>query len=94
MTKNSFISLMVIEGFFALVSMGLLCSDLGAVIYPISLAGFAAVLAPFFVWLKKTEDEAKKRKIRLYMVLLLLLPIVVAVATVLCVVTALMLYFG
>lgn len=94
MTKNSFISLMVIEGFFSLVSMGLLCSDLGAVIYPISLAVFAVVLAPFFVWLKKTEDEAKKRKIRLYMVLLLLLPIVVAVASVVYVVTALMLYFA
>ena len=94
MTKNSFISLMVIEGFFSLVSMGLLCSDLGAVIYPISLAVFAVVLAPFFLWLKKTEDEAKKRKIRLYMVLLLLLPIVVAVASVVCVVTALMLYYA
>ena len=94
MTRKSFISLMVIEGFFALISMGLLCSDMGVVIYPISLTIFAVVLAPFCLWLKKTEDEGKKRKIRLYMVLLLLIPIVVAVAAVVYVVTALMLYFG
>jgi hypothetical protein len=94
MKKETFIPVMIAEVLADLVSMGLLFSDVGALIYPISLALFAVVLAPFFVWLKKTEDEAKKRKIRLYMVLLLLLPIVVAVATVLCVVTALMLYYA
>ena len=94
MNRNTFVCLMIIESFFALVSMGLLFSDVGAAIYPISLAIFAVVLAPFCLWLKKTDEEAKKRKIRLWMALIMLLPIVAAIAVVLYVVTALMLYFG
>ena len=46
MNRKAFAVLMVIESFFALVSMGLLFSDVGALIYPISMAVFAAVLAP------------------------------------------------
>lgn len=94
MNRNTFVCLMIIESFFALVSMGLLFSDVGAAIYPISLAIFAAVLAPLFLWLKKANEETKKRKIRLWMVLIMLLPIVAAMIAVLYVVTALMLYFG
>ena len=94
MTKSTFITLMIVETLVALVSMGLLFSDVGALIYPISLAIFAVVLAPFYLWLKKTDEEAKKRKIRLWMVLIMLLPIVAAMIAVLYVVTALMLYFG
>ena len=94
MKQNTFVCLMVIESFFALVSMGLLFSDMGARIYPISLAIFAAVLAPFFLWLKKTAKEATKRKLRVWMVLILLIPIVVAVVSVILVVTALMLYYA
>ena len=94
MKRDTFVCLMIIESFFALTSMGLLFSDVGALIYPISLAIFAVVLAPFFLWLKKTDEEAKKRKIRLWMVLIMLLPIVAAMIAVLYVVTALMLYFG
>ena len=94
MTKSTFIALMIIETVFALISMGLLFSDVGAMIYPISMAIFAVVLAPFWLWLKKTQDEAKKRKIRLGMVLIMLIPIAVAVVAVLCVVTALMFYFA
>ena len=93
MTKSTFIALMIIETVFALISMGLLFSDVGAMIYPISLAIFAVVLAPFWLWLKKTQDETKKRKIRLLMTLIMLIPIAVAVVTVLVVVTALMFYF-
>ena len=94
MNRNNFVFLMIIESFFALISMGLLFSDVGALIYPISLAIFATVMAPFCLWLKKTDEEAKKRKIRLGMVLILLLPIVAAMIAVLCVVTALMIYFA
>ena len=94
MNRNTFVCLMIVESFFALVSMGLLFSDVGALIYPISLAIFAAVLAPFYLWLKKTDEEAKKRKIRLWMALIMLLPVVAAMITVLYVVTVLMLYFG
>ena len=94
MNRNTFVCLMIVESFFALVSMGLLFSDVGALIYPISLAIFAAVLAPFYLWLKKTDEEAKKRKIRLWIALIMLLPVVAAMITVLYVVTVLMLYFG
>ena len=94
MNRNTFVCLMIIESFFALVSMGLLFSDVGALIYPISLAIFAIVLAPFYLWLKKTDEEAKKRKIRLWMGLIMLIPIVAAMVAILYVVTALMLYFG
>ena len=90
MAKTTFSVLMVVETLAALVSMGLLFSDVGAMIYPISLAIFAAVLAPFYLWMKKVE-EAKKRKIRLWMVLIMLSPIVVAIAAVVMVVIALML---
>ena len=81
---------MVMETLAALLSMGLLFSDVGAMIYPISLAIFAAVLSPFYLWLKKAEDE-KKRKIRLWMVLIMSIPIVVAIAAIVLVVIALML---
>lgn len=94
MNRNNFVFLMIIESFFALISMGLLFSDVGALIYPISMAIFAVVLAPFYLWLKKTDEEAKKRKIRLWMVLVMLLPIVAAVVAVILVVTALMLLYS
>ena len=94
MKKSTFIALMIVETLMALISMGLLFSDVGAAIYPISLAIFAVVLAPFGLWLKKTDEEAKKRKIRLGMVLTMLLPIAAAMIAVLYVVTALMLYFA
>ena len=66
---------MVIEGFFALIAMGLLFSDMGAIIYLYAAVVFSVVLAPFAICLKKEEDEAKKRKIRRNMALILLLPI-------------------
>ena len=94
MKKSTFITLMIVETLMALISMGLLFSDVGAAIYPISLAIFAVVLAPFGLWLKKTDEETKKRKIRLGMVLILLLPIAAAIIAVLYVVTALMIYFA
>ena len=90
MAKTTFTVLMVVETLAALISMGLLFSDVGAMIYPVSLVIFAAVLAPFYLRMKKAE-EAKKRKIRLWMVLVLLLPIVVAIAAIAMVVIALML---
>lgn len=94
MKKDVFIVLMIVEVLAALVSMGLLFSDVGALIYPVSLALFVVVQTPLFLWLKKTDDEAKKRKIRLWMVLIMLIPIVAAAVAVVLVVTALMLYFA
>ena len=94
MKQNTCIGVMVIESTFALISMGLLFSDVGTLIYPISLAIFAAVLSPFYLRLKKAEDEEKKRKIRRNMALVLLIPIVIAVVMVAVVVTALMIYFS
>ena len=94
MKHNTFAVVMIVEGIFALISMGLLFSDVGALIYPISLAIFAAVLAPFCILLRKQADESKKRKLRLWMALLLLIPIVVAIVAVAILVIALMLYFA
>ena len=78
----------------ALVSMGLLFSDVGAVIYLIALVVFAAVLAPFYIRLRKKPDEAKKRKIRRNMALVLLIPIVVAVVAVALVVIGLIILYA
>lgn len=94
MRKDTFIALMIIEVFAALISMGLLFSDVGAMIYPISLALFSVVQAPLFLWLKMSSDEAKKRKIRLWIVLLMLIPTLVAAVVVACVVIALMICFA
>ena len=94
MKQNTCIGVMVIESTFALISMGLLFSDIGAVIYPISLLIFASVLAPFYIRLREESDEVKKRKIRRNMALVLLIPIVIAVVMVAVVVTALMIYFS
>ena len=93
MKKDTFIVLMVIEGFFALIAMGLLFSDMGAIIYLYAAVAFSGVLAPFAIRLKKEEDEAKKRKIRRNMALILLLPIAAGlIAIVLVVIALFMLY--
>ena len=90
MGKTTFAVLMFVETLVALISMGLLFSFVGAMIYPISLVIFAAVLSPFYLRMKKAED-VEKRKIRLRMVLIMSIPIVVAIATVAMVVIARML---
>ena len=94
MKKETFIPVMIAEVLADLVSMGLLFSDVGALIYPISLALFAAVLAPFYLRMKKEPEEVKKRKLRLWMVLIMLIPMLVAVAAIGYVVFALFLYFS
>ena len=94
MGHTTFLFAMITECLLALLSMGLLFSDVGALIYPISLALFAAVLAPFYLRLRKTEEEAKKRKIRRNMALVLLLPIVAAVVAIALVVIGLMMLYS
>ena len=94
MTKDMFTFLMGVTTIVALLAMGLLFSDVGALIYPISLALFAAVQAPFFIRLKKEEDETKKRKIRRNMVLIMLLPIAAALVAIVVVVGMLAAYYG
>ena len=91
MKKETFVVVIIFETLVALVAMGLLFSDVGAMIYPISLLLFAGVLSPFWLALKKTSDEGKKRKLRLWMTLVLLLPIVAAIVAIVLVVIALML---
>ena len=91
MKKETFLVVMIVETLAALVAMGLLFSDVGALIYPISLALFGGVLSPFYICLKKATDEKKKAKIRRNMALLLLLPIVAAIVAIVLVVIALML---
>ena len=94
MKKDTFVIVMIVEGLAALVAMGLLFSNVGALIYPISLAIFAAVEFPFYWRLKRTEEEAKKRKIRLWMALIMLIPSVTAAVAVAFVVTALMMLYS
>ena len=94
MKKDTFIVLMVIEGFFALIAMGLLFSDMGAIIYLYAAVVFSVVLAPFAIRLKKETDEAKKRKIRRNMALILLLPIVAGLIAIALVVIALFMLFA
>ena len=94
MKKDVFHVVFCIELLAALVSMGLMFSDMGAVIYLIALAVFAAVLAPFFIRLRKEADEEKKRKIRRNMALVLLIPIAVAAVAVAVVVISLMIYYA
>ena len=94
MKKDTFIVLMVIEGFFALIAMGLLFSDMGAIIYLYAAVAFSGVLAPFAIRLKKETDEAKKRKIRRNMALILLLPSVAGLIAIALVVIALFMLYA
>lgn len=94
MNRNMFIFVMVFETFFALAAMGLLFSDVGALIYLISMAIFAAVLSPFYLCLKRAEDEEKKRKIRRNIALVMLLPIIAGLVAIVMVAAALMLLFA
>ena len=56
MKKETFIAVIITEGIVALVSMGLLFSDVGAWIYLISAVIFAAVL------LAQMPDFSKRQK--------------------------------
>ena len=92
MKKIPFVILMVIELLAALPAAGMLFADLGAVIYLIAILVYAAVLAPFFVRLKKTAEEEKKKKIRRNILLIPLIPIGVAIAMMVIVIVSLFLY--
>ena len=94
MGRMSFTVLFLAELLFAMVAMGLLMSDLGPICYLIAAIIFAVVLAPFFIKLKKTEDEAKKAKIRRNILLVLLIPIAIALVAVISVVVALFMYYS
>ena len=90
MRKDSFILLFTAELLLAMACMGLLMSDLQEFSYLIAAVIFGAVLTPFFIKLKKTEEEEKKAKIRRNILLVMLTPIAVAFAVILVVVIALM----
>ena len=94
MNRDTFIFAMLFEGILALIAMGLLFSDVGALIYLIASGLFAAVLIPVGLKLKHETDEGKKRKIRLWMALLMLIPIVAAIFAIALVVTALMILYS
>ena len=89
MKKDSFILLFSVELLLAMACMGLLMSDLQELCYLIAIAIFAPVLTPFFIKLKKTEEEEKKQKIRRNILLVLLIPIAIAFAVVFAVIIAL-----
>ena len=93
MKKASFILLFTLELIWAMIAMGLLMSDLGAICYLIAAVIFTVVLTPLFIKLKKTEDEEKKGKIRRNILLLLLIPIVIALSSIIAVLVALFTYF-
>ena len=93
MKKSAFIVLMPAAVLAALIAMGLLFSDVGALIYLIALGLFAAVLTPFFLKLKRETDESKKRKIRLIIFLIQLTPVAVAIVAIVIFVIAMMSMF-
>ena len=93
MKKSSFILLFTLELIWAMIAMGLLMSDLGAICYLIAAVIFTVVLTPFFIQLKKTDDEVKKGKIRRNILLLLLIPIIFALCSIIAVLVALFTYF-
>lgn len=93
MKKASFILLFTLELIWAMIAMGLLMSDLGAICYLIAAVIFTVVLTPFFIKLKKTDDETKKGKIRRNILLLLLIPIIFALSSIIAVLVALFTYF-
>ena len=93
MKKASFVLLFTLELIWAMIAMGLLMSDLGAICYLIAAVIFTVVLTPFFIKLKKTDDEVKKGKIRRNILLLLLIPILFALGSIISVLVALFTYF-
>lgn len=94
MKKVPFCILLTIELLVGLIAMGLLLSNIGAFSYLVAGVVFAAALTPFFLKLKKTEEEAQKAKIRRNMFLVMLLPIAAAMVAVIVVVVSLFSYFG
>ena len=93
MKKKPFIILLIIEILVDLIAMAMLMSDLQAFSYLVGAGILAVLMTPFFLALKKTEDEAKKAKIRRNLFLVLLLPFLLGVAAFVYVVVALLLYF-
>ena len=94
MKKGIFIVLFVVELFMALIMMGWMFADIGAVIYLIVLTAFAAVLYPLFKKLKKETDEDKKRKIRRKILLILFAPSAIALAFVAILLVNLITYYS
>ena len=94
MRKDNFIVFLVLEIFFGLISIAMIFNEVGAMIYLYSAIVFAAVLSPFFMRLKKTEDEAGKRKIRRNIFLVMLIPIAAGVIAIALVVGVLLIGFA
>ena len=94
MKKTPFIVVLIVEILVDLIAMAMLMSDLQAFSYLVGAAILAVVMTPFFLILKKTTDEAKKAKIRLFLFLTLLIPAVIALLAVVAVFVSLLLYFG
>ena len=93
MKKSPFTILLIIEIIAGLIAVGLLLSDLGVASYLIGIAVFAVVLFPFFMRLKKENDESKKEKIRRNMILVMLIPSIIAIISIAYVVVALLICF-
>ena len=94
MNRNTFIFSFAFESFFAFAAIGLLFNNVGSIVYLYALLALSAVLAPFFIRLKKEPDEAKKMKIRRNIALIMLLPIIAGVIAIAVVVIALMFAFS
>ena len=90
MKKKPFIILLIIEIMVDLIAMAMLMSDLQAFSYLVGAGILAALMTPFFLMLKKAQDEAKKAKIRRNLLLVLLLPFLAAAVVVALVVVALL----
>ena len=93
MGKDLFLAILIVEFLSGLLMMGLLFSDVGALIYPIASLVFVVVLSLFFKHLKKETDEEKKKKMRRTIVMIMFVPMAIGLSVIAYVVVSLMMYF-
>jgi amino acid transporter len=88
-----FYIILILEFLLALLMMGWMFADFGALIYLVSSVVLITIMSLFFNYLKKETDEKKRRKIRHQLLLVMLIPTVVGLCLVAFVVISLMIYY-
>lgn len=88
-----FYIILILEFLLALLMMGWMFADFGALIYLVSSVVLIAIMSLFFNYLKKETDEKKRRKIRHQLLLAMLVPTVVGLGLAAFVVISLMTYY-
>ena len=88
-----FYIILILEFLLALLMMGWMFSDFGALIYLVSSVVLITIMSLFLNYLKKETDEKKRRKIRRQLLLVMLIPTVVGLGLAAFVVISLMTYY-